>query len=193
MGLDKVTGKPKGFCLFVYKSVEGARKALEEPHKDFEGHMLHYQKAIDGPKPGKPQHQQQQNPRRGQFQRNEDPNIVGGGAATGPGHLMAPVGPGIGFNQGAAATQTLNPALGQALTTLLATPGGLGLTNLLGTIGSAAAVNPGVSAAGHGIQGAYSNQRHFFIFTEHLNVEIFGGPQLNKPMYTIEEADELQK
>ncbi|KAI9121089.1 hypothetical protein K1719_008122 [Acacia pycnantha] len=158
LGLDKLTGKPKGFCLFVYKSVEGARKALEEPHKEFEGHMLHCQKAIDGPKPGKPQFQQHQNPQRTQFQRNETPSYVGG-APTGQGHLMAPAGPGIGFNQQAAAAQTLNPALGQALTALLATQGaGLGLTNLLGTLGSGATVNPAVPSAGHGIQGGYSNQ-----------------------------------
>ena len=159
LGLDKVTGKPKGFCLFVYKSIEGAKKALEDPHKEYEGHILHCQKAIDGPRPVKAQHQQHQNPHRGQFQRNENPSFVGGAATTGPGHLMAPAGSGIGFNQGAAAAQALNPALGQALTALLSTSGaGFGLNNLLGTLGSAAAVNPGVAAAGHGIQGAYSNQ-----------------------------------
>ncbi|KAI4348532.1 hypothetical protein L6164_009245 [Bauhinia variegata] len=158
LGLDKMTGKPKGFCLFVYKSFDSAKKALEEPHKEFEGHILHCQKAIDGPKPGKAQHQQPQNPHRPQFQRNENPSFVGG-PATGVGHLMAPSVPGIAFNQGAAASQTLNPALGQALTALLATQGaGLGLTNLLGTLGSAAAVNPGVAAAGHGVQGGYGNQ-----------------------------------
>ncbi|KAK7822950.1 ubp1-associated protein 2b [Quercus suber] len=82
---------------------------------------------------------------------------------TGPGHLMAPAaaGAGMGYNQGAAAAQALNPALGQAITALLASQGaGLGLTNLLGTLGSAAAaVNPGVpAAAGHGMQGAYPSQ-----------------------------------
>ena len=66
----------------------------------------------------------------------------------------------MGYNQGAAAAQALNPALGHALTALLASQGaGLGLSNLLGTLGSAAAVNPGVPAAtGHGLQGAYPNQ-----------------------------------
>ncbi|KAI3746768.1 hypothetical protein L6452_09208 [Arctium lappa] len=59
LGLDKQTGKPKGFALFVYKSIESAKQALEEPHKNFEGHTLHCQKAIDGPKPGKGFYQQQ--------------------------------------------------------------------------------------------------------------------------------------
>ncbi|KAK7372682.1 hypothetical protein VNO80_06069 [Phaseolus coccineus] len=51
LGLDKNTGKPKGFALFVYKSVESSKKALEEPHKNFEGHTLYCQKAwsFDGP------------------------------------------------------------------------------------------------------------------------------------------------
>lgn len=160
LGLDKVTGKPKGFCLFVYKTVESSKKALEEPHKNFEGHILHCQKAIDGPKPGKSQqhshhhHNRKQN--HAQFQRNANPGFVGSGTGAGTGHLMAPGGAGMGFNQGAAAAQALNPALGQALTALLATQGaGLGLTNLLGTT---AAVNPGMAGAGHGMQGAYGNQ-----------------------------------
>ncbi|GAB4851831.1 UBP1-associated protein 2A [Ancistrocladus abbreviatus] len=165
LGLDKQTGKPKGFCLFVYKSIEGARKALEEPHKNFEGHILHCQKAIDGPKPGKQQQQgQQRNPHYG---RNENPNLagaIGGAPATGAGHLMGQSVAGIPFNQGAAAAaQALNPAIGQALTALLASQGaGLGLSNLLGTLGTAgvgaAAVNPAVAGAGHGLQGAYASQ-----------------------------------
>ena len=159
LGLDKQTGRPKGFCLFVYKTVEGARKALEEPHKNFDGHILHCQKAIDGPKPGKQQQLQQhhQGLPNTHFTKSEITNFMGP-----QGHLMAPSGPpAIPYNQGAAA-QALNPALGQALTALLATQGaGLGLTNLLGSLGSAsvgAAVNPGVAGAGLGVQGGYPNQ-----------------------------------
>jgi heterogeneous nuclear ribonucleoprotein A1/A3 len=48
LGFDKNTGKPKGFALFVYKSVESARRALEEPMKNFDGKTLNVQKAIDG-------------------------------------------------------------------------------------------------------------------------------------------------
>ncbi|XP_052153737.1 UBP1-associated protein 2B-like isoform X1 [Oryza glaberrima] len=48
LGFDKTTGKPKGFALFVYKSVESARRALEEPTRNFDGKMLNVQKAIDG-------------------------------------------------------------------------------------------------------------------------------------------------
>lgn len=153
LGLDKATGKPKGFCLFVYKTVESAKKALEEPHKNFEGQILHCQKAIDGPKPGKSQQQQQQQHHNSHFQRNNDTTAYAAGTSAAPGHLMAPA---AGFNQGAAAAAALNPALGQALTALLASQGaGLGLTNLLGTLGSAAAVTQG---AAPGMPGAYGNQ-----------------------------------
>ena len=48
IGFDTQTGKSRGFALFVYKSPEGFRKALQEPYKMFEGHQLHCQKAADG-------------------------------------------------------------------------------------------------------------------------------------------------
>ncbi|KAM0842014.1 hypothetical protein ACQ4PT_058636 [Festuca glaucescens] len=48
LGFDKSTGKAKGFALFVYKSEESARRALEEPMKFFDGKVLNVQKAIDG-------------------------------------------------------------------------------------------------------------------------------------------------
>ncbi|WOK99878.1 hypothetical protein Cni_G08590 [Canna indica] len=47
IGFDRRTGKAKGYALFVYKTVEGALRALEEPNKTFEGHLLHCQKATD--------------------------------------------------------------------------------------------------------------------------------------------------
>ncbi|KAL2557293.1 UBP1-associated protein 2B [Forsythia ovata] len=137
LGLDKQTGKPRGFCLFVYKSQESAKKALEEPHKNFEGHTLHCQKAVDGPK-----HRS---------------------SGTGSGHLMAPshgpTVPGVGFNPAVAPA-----AIGQAVAALLATQGaGLGIGNLLGGIGG---MNPqgvmqGMSNSGYGGQsgtGGYGGQ-----------------------------------
>lgn len=48
LGFDVETGKCKGYALFVYKSVEGARKALEEPSKVFDGRQLSCSKAIEG-------------------------------------------------------------------------------------------------------------------------------------------------
>ncbi|KAJ7964888.1 RNA-binding protein [Quillaja saponaria] len=166
LGLDRQTGKPKGFALFVYKSVESAKRALEEPHKNFEGHTLHCQRAVDGPKPSKPYHQNQhqhQHQHHSHHQqqhyhsRKEKNKYPSGGA--GSGHLMAPSAPAVGFNPGMPA-QGLNPALGQALTALLATQGaGLGLGNLLGGLGGAP-VNQAGPPAGYGNQtaGSYGNQ-----------------------------------
>ncbi|XP_034687431.1 UBP1-associated protein 2A-like [Vitis riparia] len=157
LGLDKSTGKPKGFALFVYKSIESSRRALEEPHKIFEGHTLHCQKAIDGPKPNKPfhHHHHQHQPH---YPSRKDKSKYSANAA-GPGHLMAPSGPSMTLNPGVA--PALNPALGQALTALLASQGaGLGLTNLLGGLGGAP-VNQAMPPAAHGMQGmqgGYGNQ-----------------------------------
>ncbi|KAI0498205.1 hypothetical protein KFK09_021446 [Dendrobium nobile] len=122
LGLDKTTGKPKGFCLFVYKSAESAKKALEEPHKNFEGHILHCQKAVDGPKYNKqganlPQggghhagfhHGSTGFGARGpKIGRNGGAVFMGGMSSSvgGPAHLIVPPVASIGFNQ---AGQTVN-------------------------------------------------------------------------------------
>ncbi|KAF5751648.1 hypothetical protein HS088_TW02G00664 [Tripterygium wilfordii] len=169
LGLDKHTGKPKGFALFVYKTIEGSRKALEEPHKNFEGHMLHCQRAIDGPKPNKQGyggtggHHHQQNYQQHHYQQPHHHSKKGKYTSAGPGpargHLMAPSGPAVGFNPGVA-PQPLNPALGQALTALLATQGaGLGIGNLLGGI-AGATVNQGGPPGGYGNQpGGYGSHQ----------------------------------
>ncbi|GAB2210052.1 hypothetical protein Drorol1_Dr00015305 [Drosera rotundifolia] len=137
LGIDKATGKFKGFCLFVYKTVEGAKRALEEAHKNFEGHMLHCQQAIDGLKMGKQQQQFQQ--RNGQFGGRNDNVGIGGGSVVNGGHFMG--------NPALAAQAALNPVLGQALTALLASQGaGFGLGNIMG-------IGPGVNPA-----GVYGNQ-----------------------------------
>jgi len=33
---DRVTNKSKGFGFVIYRTVEGARKALEQPHKEIQ-------------------------------------------------------------------------------------------------------------------------------------------------------------
>lgn len=47
-GLDPMTGRFKGYALFVYKTLEGAKKALEEPSKVFEGSQLFCRQAAEG-------------------------------------------------------------------------------------------------------------------------------------------------
>jgi heterogeneous nuclear ribonucleoprotein A1/A3 len=162
LGLDKVTRKPMGFALFVYKTIEGAKKALEEPHKSFEGIVLHCQKAIDGPKPNK-------TAGLGGFY-GVGTSIVNNGAVgygatslslpgtVGLGHAISPVAPSLASLPGAiAASPGLDPALGQALTALLATQGArLGLNNILGVGGNASGVpQPGAPGAlgGSGVLG----------------------------------------
>uniref|UniRef100_J3KYL0 RRM domain-containing protein n=1 Tax=Oryza brachyantha TaxID=4533 RepID=J3KYL0_ORYBR len=164
LGLDKATGKPKGFALFVYKTLEGAKKALQEPHKQFEGVVLHCQKAIDGPKPNK----------GGGLGGLYGAGTSGGrkgaagygahshslpGAAVG-GHVMTPpVSSLASLPGGVAGGPGVNPALGQALTALLASQGGgLGLNNILGVGANGSGLtNPGASAAlgGSGLPGGY--------------------------------------
>ncbi|XP_051134252.1 UBP1-associated protein 2A-like [Andrographis paniculata] len=173
LGLDKQTGKPRGFCLFVYKSVESAKKALEEPHKNFEGHIVHCQKAIDGPKHskgffnqqhGQPQQQQQQQQNQGYYHQPAKKGRYAGSSGVGHtgAHLMAPSAgpavPPVGFNPGVPPA-----ALGQAVAALLATQGaGLGIGNLLGGIGGgpqgvpSMMNNPGYG--GQGNAGGYGGQ-----------------------------------
>ncbi|KAL3828669.1 hypothetical protein ACJIZ3_017471 [Penstemon smallii] len=170
LGLDKQTGKPRGFCLFVYKSIESSKKALEEPHKNFEGHMLHCQKAIDGPKHSKggffgqshPQqhhHQHHHQGHQGHYNHQAKKGRYGGssgGVGHTGGHLMAPSAgpavPSMGFNPGVAPA-----AIGQAVAALLATQGaGLGIGNFLGGMGAGVnpqGVPPMMNNAGYGGQG----------------------------------------
>ncbi|KAL0853403.1 hypothetical protein Bca101_058555 [Brassica carinata] len=50
LGFDKVTGKSRGFALFVYKTCEGAQAALADPTKVVDGTHLQCKLAIDGKK-----------------------------------------------------------------------------------------------------------------------------------------------
>ncbi|CAA7028785.1 unnamed protein product [Microthlaspi erraticum] len=176
LGLDKATGRPKGFALFVYRSPESAKKALEEPHKTFEGHILHCHKANDGPKPVKQhqnQHHQNSHSQNSRYQRNEN---TGYGAPGGHGHFIAG-----GNNQ---AAQGLNPAIGHALTALLASQGtGLGMNQafgqaLLGTLGTASQGNAAGMPGGYGAQANITPG----VFPEYgFQVGFQGGYQTQQP------------
>ncbi|OAY79112.1 UBP1-associated protein 2B [Ananas comosus] len=54
VGVDRATGRLRGFAIFVYKTVDGCRKALEEPKKMFDGCELQCQRALEGLKPKTP-------------------------------------------------------------------------------------------------------------------------------------------
>ncbi|XP_042423176.1 UBP1-associated protein 2B-like [Zingiber officinale] len=47
IGFVRNIGKPKGHALFVYKTVEGAMRALEEPYRNFEGIVPQCERAND--------------------------------------------------------------------------------------------------------------------------------------------------
>ncbi|XP_057824295.1 UBP1-associated protein 2B [Cryptomeria japonica] len=51
LGFDKQTGKSRGFALFIYKTAEGAKKVLEEPNKNIDGHSMHCKRATENQKP----------------------------------------------------------------------------------------------------------------------------------------------
>ncbi|KAF8700191.1 hypothetical protein HU200_034568 [Digitaria exilis] len=46
-GFDGETGRSRGYALFVYRAAAGAGKAVEEPHRVFEGRTLHCQHANE--------------------------------------------------------------------------------------------------------------------------------------------------
>lgn len=50
LGFDKQSGKSKGYALFIYKTAEGARKALEEPNKTIDGHAMNCKRATENKK-----------------------------------------------------------------------------------------------------------------------------------------------
>ncbi|KAF2284114.1 hypothetical protein GH714_019177 [Hevea brasiliensis] len=161
-GFDKETGRSRGFALFVYKTVEGAKRALEEPHKVFEGQQLHCSIATDGKSKTNQvqvqvqQQQQQQQLPQGQvlaavaaaqnfalFGQHPGFNPLYGGLLGNP--LAAAASPGP--------TGIISPVMAGAMSQSLVPTrqvGGLGVArqSLLGNYG-----------AGRGLQHVYSNAR----------------------------------
>lgn len=93
IGVDTVTGKFKGYALFVYKTAEGCKKALEEPVKVFDGTQLQCRRAVEGNRGNK--------------------NQTGGGAASIHQTDIATVNYGMGVNP-AAVMGGQNPGIGLA-------------------------------------------------------------------------------
>ena len=93
LGLDKQAGKERGFALFIYKTAEATKRALEEPVKNIGGHQLFCKLAVEGAK-------QRLNPMHGQ----PDMSMPGlgmtqpGGSGPVPSN-MPPYGSGGGSNQ----------------------------------------------------------------------------------------------
>lgn len=50
LGFDKQSGRSRGFALFIFKTVDAARRSLEEPTKVIDGHQLFCKLAMEGQK-----------------------------------------------------------------------------------------------------------------------------------------------
>ncbi|KAL4197608.1 hypothetical protein AMTRI_Chr04g189140 [Amborella trichopoda] len=169
IGFDKFTGKSRGFALFVYKTLESAKKAIEDSYRLFDGHVLHVQKAADGPK-FKPM---------GQAAQAGTPGPMGQTVGLAPGDLASMVSPGVmaggfqfGQGSGIGGFSGVVPSFGQMGTSgfgvggLSGVPmgydsvglGGYGLggvgTSVLGTYGGQA----GLAGQALGLQGVQSQQ-----------------------------------
>lgn len=88
-GIDKETGKFRGYAIIVYASTEGVRRALEEPVKFFDGAKLLCSVATEG-----------------RNNKNNTINVAVGAASGIPGVSGAPLAP-----NGVALPMPLNPGL----------------------------------------------------------------------------------
>ncbi|GLJ26367.1 hypothetical protein SUGI_0507950 [Cryptomeria japonica] len=70
LGFDKQPGKSRSFALFIFKTAEGAKLALEEPVKIVDGNRMFCKLAAEGQQY---QQQQQQRPPMNQMQTQSQP------------------------------------------------------------------------------------------------------------------------
>ncbi|KAJ0087037.1 hypothetical protein Patl1_07988 [Pistacia atlantica] len=155
LGFDKMTGKFRGFAIIVYKTLEGIKKALEEPVKIFDGAKLLCSIAVEG-RSAKNNNNASSGP---------TPVATGVNAAIMPGLT-------VGFNPGAvllgqnpAALGVLNPVLGVGAGAFAG-----GVTQPLNNVGNAAAtmgLNPGfgvqqgINGMNPSMMGGYGSQATF--------------------------------
>jgi heterogeneous nuclear ribonucleoprotein A1/A3 len=50
LGFDKFTGRSRGFALIIFKTVEAAKRALQEPIKTIDGQQMYCKLAVEGQK-----------------------------------------------------------------------------------------------------------------------------------------------
>ncbi|KAF7146634.1 hypothetical protein RHSIM_Rhsim04G0211500 [Rhododendron simsii] len=149
IGQDPVTGKFKGYALFVYKTPDGCKKALEEPIKVFEGTQLQCRRAVEGNRGNK--------------------NQTGGGAASMQQTDIASVNYGMGVNPAAVMVAQspgmglANPALASALgqTVLPPTAAATGFPHSIRAnpaLGLGFGGNYGINNISPSMIGSYSSQ-----------------------------------
>lgn len=161
LGLDPSTNKPRGYAIFVYKSVDGLNKALEQPAKLFEGSQLNCKKFVEGfnnnnnsKNGGSKGSNQQQNQGGGNHGLGINPGYLGSGLNAGG--MFMQQNPGIGLVGNPMLAAALNQP-GLAVAAMAGIGGNFGLNNLnpgmIGNYGPLAALL-GLG----GLQGAETGQ-----------------------------------
>ncbi|KAL5706457.1 hypothetical protein ACHQM5_024622 [Ranunculus cassubicifolius] len=146
LGFDKVTGKLRGFALFVYKTAEGCKKALEQPNKLFQGCQLQCRKAMEG------------------LSNSKQKTVPGENIVNGLGFpsMSLPINYGMGFNPGMIG-QNLSPGIGLLTSATLGTsltPGGYSPSVARGLSPLAnreAGVSPMGLGGGYGMQSSINS------------------------------------
>ncbi|MQL78399.1 hypothetical protein Taro_010833 [Colocasia esculenta] len=173
LGFDKQTGKSRGFALFVYKTVDGARASLVDPTKVIDGHTMVCKLAADGKKgkPGQPADPAAAPPVGGA--QNQPPigagvDATGNGMAMGaqpplPGSLSAQFGGPGGLSSfggfGAGGLQA-HVGMGHNLNSTMPSSVGVGTPGLSSVGGQLSSLGGGGGASGYGagLGGPYSSQ-----------------------------------
>ncbi|KAG5554859.1 hypothetical protein RHGRI_012429 [Rhododendron griersonianum] len=148
-GQDPVTGKFKGYALFVYKTPDGCKKALEEPVKVFEGTQLQCRRAVEGNRGNK----NQTGGGAASIQQT-DITSVNYGMGVNPSTVMVAQSPGMGL-----ANPMLASALGQ--TVLPPTAAATGFPHSIRAnpaLGLGFGGNYGINNISPSVIGSYSSQ-----------------------------------
>lgn len=144
-----MTGKFKGYALFVYKTPDGCKKALEEPVKVFEGTQLQCRRAVEGNRGNK----NQTGGGAASIQQT-DITSVNYGMGVNPSTVMVAQSPGMGL-----ANPMLASALGQ--TVLPPTAAATGFPHSIRAnpaLGLGFGGNYGINNISPSVIGSYSSQ-----------------------------------
>eukprot|EP01018_Ginkgo_biloba_P015819 Gb_04917 [translate_table: standard] len=108
LGFDKQSGRSKGFALFIFKTVEATKHALEEPMKTLDGHQMFCKLAVEGQKP-KPGSINPGGPNASDVSDITGMNPTGSVVSSNPGMQYGGIGHGF-VNPGLGVNQSSNPS-----------------------------------------------------------------------------------
>jgi heterogeneous nuclear ribonucleoprotein A1/A3 len=89
LGFDKVTGRSRGFALIIFKTVEAAKRALQEPIKMIDGQQMYCKLAVEG-----------QKQRHGGTQGKSDDDVYRGGPQVSTPQSAVPAGSNFQYGSG---------------------------------------------------------------------------------------------